>query len=519
MPYRLLRFALRVSLRSRLLLLTVILLAVGLLASTVVVNHLLRGYLQGRADSQLRPAATLFAHIPPTLTPSSHPALSRAAAARLSALNLFDMPVVVYLDAQGRRVGTLDLGADPDSGPRLTALDRTAVAAHGTRPFTVPGQGDDGPRWRVTVRPLADTAPLLARTSEQQVASVAVATSMGRADATVDQLWTISLSVTAALLAALAVVGWFAVRSGFRPLTRIEETATAIAAGDLSHRVPDLADPRTEVGRLATVINEMLGQIETAFAARHRSEARMRRFVADASHELRTPLVGIKGSTDLHRMGALSAPGDIDRTMTRIAGEAERLARLVEDLLKLARLDEAEATAGAGTANPTGIALQLAPTDLRTLAVDALHDVRALDPTRPVDLTGPDGGTPATAAALADEAALRQVVSNLVGNAITHTPAGSPIRIGVGTADGHAVLEVADQGPGLTDEQAERAFERFYRADSSRSRTSGAGAGLGLSIVQSLVTAHHGRVELTTGPGRGATFRVLLPPVTDTHPT
>ncbi|WP_325051312.1 sensor histidine kinase [Streptomyces corynorhini] len=310
------------------------------------------------------------------------------------------------------------------------------------------------------------------------------------------------------------MVGRLAVRSGFRPLIRIEETATAIGAGDLSQRVPDVADPRTEVGRLATVINGMLGQIETAFAAQGASEARMRRFVADASHELRTPLVGIKGFTDLYRMGALCAPGDVDRTMDRIAGEAERLARLVEDLLTLARLDEA----GADAAGPDrgGVRLQLAPTDLRTLAVDALHDVRALDPTRTAALTGPDGrGAPAHAPALADEAALRQVVSNLVGNAITHTPAGTPVRIGVGTVDGHGVLEIADRGTGLTEEQAERAFERFYRADSSRTRAAGAGAGLGLSIVRSLVVAHHGRVELTTAPGHGATFRVVLPPVTE----
>ncbi|MFI6254064.1 sensor histidine kinase [Streptomyces sp. NPDC051016] len=511
---RLRRSAYRLSLRSRLLLLTVALLTAGLLASTVFVNHLLRGYLQGRADSQLRPAATLFAHIPPTLAPDSTTSprpLSQAAATRLSALNLFDMPVVVYLDAEGRTVGALDLGSSVGTGPELSALDRTAVAAHGSGPFTVPGR-HDGPRWRVTVRPLAAPSTRLARTTGRRAVSVVVATSLGKADATADRLWTISLGVAAALLAVLAVVGRFAVRSGFRPLARIEETATAIAAGDLSHRVPDLADPRTEVGRLGGVINDMLGQIEAAFDARSRSEARMRRFVADASHELRTPLVGIKGSTDLYRMGALSGPGDIDRTMTRIAGEAERLARLVEDLLKLARLDESQA------GHPTGTGLRLAPTDLRTLAVDALHDVRALDPTRPVDLTGPGGGPLGSAAALADEAALRQVVSNLVGNAVTHTPAGSPIRIGVGTTDGHAVLEVADQGPGMTEEQAERAFERFYRADSSRSRSSGAGAGLGLSIVRSLVTAHHGRVELTTRPGRGTTFRVLLPPAPNRHP-
>jgi two-component system OmpR family sensor kinase len=330
---------------------------------------------------------------------------------------------------------------------------------------------------------------------------------MGKADATVNGLWAISAGVAAALLIILTAASRIAVRSGLRPLTRIEHTATAIAAGDLSHRVPALAGPNTEVGRLATVINAMLAQIETAFAARAASEATMRRFVADASHELRTPLVGIKGYTQLYRMGLLSTPEDIDRTMDRIADEADRLARLVDGLLQLARLDEAPHHQGIGS-------LQLAPTDLRTLAVDALHDVRALDPTRPVQLTGPGGGAPTAAAALTDEAALRQVVTNLVGNAVTHTPAGTPVRIGVGAADGHAVLEVSDDGPGLTADQAAMAFERFYRADSARTHSNGVSAGLGLAIVKSIITAHHGRVELTTAPDQGATFRILLPEAT-----
>jgi two-component system OmpR family sensor kinase len=346
------------------------------------------------------------------------------------------------------------------------------------------------------------------RAPHSTAATLVVATSMTRVDATISRLWTVSLAVSAGLLAVLALAGWFAVRSGFRPLIRIEETAAAIASGDLSRRIPDLAAPGTEVGRLAAALNGMLVQIESAFAARADSEARMRRFVADASHELRTPLVGIKGFTDLYRMGALPERGDVDHTMGRIAGESERLTRLVQDMLLLARLDECSPSAG--------YPLELAPTDLRTLAADALHEVRALDPSRTVTLTGPTGGPPASAAALADEVRLRQVVTNLVGNAVAHTPAGAPIRIGVGTADGYAVLEVADQGAGLSPEQARRVFERFYRADSSRTRSAGAGAGLGLSIVESLVSAHGGRVELTTAPGKGATFRVLLPRAPDT---
>ncbi|MFC4062719.1 sensor histidine kinase [Planomonospora corallina] len=306
------------------------------------------------------------------------------------------------------------------------------------------------------------------------------------------------LITSAVLLVLLAVIGWFAVRAGLRPLRGIEETAAAIAGGDLSRRIPGTAAPGTEVGRLSAALNGMLGQLETAFADREASEARMRRFVADVSHELRTPLFGIKGFSELHRMGGLSDAGP---AMGRIESEASRLTRLVEDLLLLARLDEG------GSALP----MDLAPMDLRTLAADAHHDLHALDPARRVALTGPDGGPPEEAPILGDEARLRQVTSNLVGNTVAHTPPGTAVRIGVGTAGGEAVLVIEDAGPGMADEQAARVFDRFYRADGSRSRTAGGGAGLGLAIVHSIVSAHSGRVELRTATGRGAAFRVVFP--------
>jgi two-component system OmpR family sensor kinase len=227
----------------------------------------------------------------------------------------------------------------------------------------------------------------------------------------------------------------------------------------------------------------------------------MRAFVSDVSHELRTPLFGIKGSTELYRMGALPERADVDEVMSRIDRDATRLTALTEDLLLLAQLDEA----------PEG-QLDRAPMDLRTLAGDARHDLRTLDPSRPVELTGPGGtGLPGPAPVHADEARLRQVVTNLVGNAAAHTPPGTPVRIGVGTLGEHGVLEVSDAGPGLTPEQATRVFERFYRVDASRSRQRGGGAGLGLSIAHALITAHQGQVELDTAPGLGATFRVRLP--------
>jgi two-component system OmpR family sensor kinase len=227
----------------------------------------------------------------------------------------------------------------------------------------------------------------------------------------------------------------------------------------------------------------------------------MRTFVSDVSHELRTPLFVIKGSTDLHRMGALAAPADVDEAMRRIDREATRLTALTEDLLLLAELDDA----------PEG-QLDRAPMDLRTLATDARHDLHALDPARPVALTGPDGTGPAGPAPVnADEGRLRQVVTNLVGNAAAHTPPGTAVRIGVGTVDGRAILEIADEGPGMTREQAGRVFDRFYRTDRSRARSTGANAGLGLAIARSLAQAHGGDVELATSPGAGAHFRLTLP--------
>ncbi|MZG13474.1 HAMP domain-containing protein [Streptomyces sp. SID5914] len=498
------------------LLLAICLLTAGFTAFSLVTGNALRAYMEDRLDSQLRASAQVFAVLPSSV--------ARTGAERTpvtdSGTDLLGHPVITYVTADGtvdtsidslaRRGGT----ADAD-GPALPRLDAAAVAAHGGRPFTVDSTHGDG-RWRVIALPKVTHAALPGALGTSDGSSVIVSTSMGQVDDTVARMWRIYEIAGLGLLGVLAVAGWFAVRSGLRPLSRIEQTAAEIAGGDLSRRVPELAGHGTEIGRLATALNGMLGQIEGAFAARAESEARMSRFVADASHELRTPLAGIKGLTDLYRMGALPERQDIDTTMSRIARESERLALLVEDMLLLARLDEHSLKTAGRTTRRTApdtafpVALDLAPTDLRTLAADALHDVRALDAARPVTLTGLGGGPPCPAPALADEARLRQVVTNLVGNAVTHTPPGTPIRIGVGTLGDHAVLEVSDQGPGLTPEQSRRIFERFYRSDASRTRTTG-GAGLGLAIVESLVTAHAGRIEILSTPGYGATFQILLP--------
>lgn len=477
------RRLIRVSLRARLLLITMVLLVTGLAVSNVLITRSLRGHLVSQVDDQTQRLAGVISHLPPRIVSGNESVLGRSIAARS---NLISDLYIAELAPDGGTEGVLRPPSSTGT-PELPRLDAAAVAARHRRPFEVPNHGD-GARWRVFTM------------ARPKGGSVAVAASLHGVDATIARLWADCLVIGGGVLAGLAMAGWFAVRAGLRPLHRIEGTAAAIAAGDLSDRVPDLAAPRTEVGRLSAALNSMLAQLEAAFRAQADSEARMRRFIADASHELRTPLFGIRGFAELYRMGGLPERADVDRTMRRIETEAGRLARMVEDLLLLARLD------GAGD-----VPAHQAPMDLRTLAADALHDLRALAPTRPVHLAGLDGGPPATAQVLADEARLRQAVTNLIGNAVAHTPPGSPLHIKVGTEGTDAVLAVEDEGPGLTDEQAAHVFERFYRVDDARTRTADGGAGLGLAIVHSVVAAQGGRVELRTAPGEGAAFRIVLP--------
>ncbi|MEU0533187.1 HAMP domain-containing sensor histidine kinase [Amycolatopsis tolypomycina] len=470
----------RLSLRARLLLLTAGLLLAGLTLIGTLVSGQLERFQLDRLDGQLRSLTELIslaAGPPPAANPAVRPDLVDPA------LELFGTPYVVYLDAGGAVAGGLH--SSRLAGTSLPPVDALrTVPADGTAVDLAAADGSQ--RWRAVARPAARWG-----------GTVVSAAPLAEADATIAQLRTSSLVTGAALLVVLTAAGWFALGRGLRPLRRIEHTAAAIAGGDLTRRVPDLAPPGTEIGHLATSLNTMLGQLERAFADRAAAAARMRAFVSDVSHELRTPLFGIKGSTELYRMGA----SDVDETIRRIDGEATRLTALTEDLLLLAQLDEAPEEQ-----------LDRAPMDLRTLAGDARHDLRALDPTRPVALTGPGGtGPPGAAPVDADEARLRQVVTNLVGNAAAHTPPGTRVRIGVGTVAGRAVLEVADEGPGLTAEQASRAFQRFYRADRSRTRRPGADAGLGLAIARSLARAHGGDVELETAAGAGACFRLVLP--------
>ena len=352
--------------------------------------------------------------------------------------------------------------------------------------------------------------------------TLVVAASMGSVDRTIGFLTTLDVVVSVVIMLGLAVVSVAVVRTNLRPLDDIEETAQDIAAGHLDRRVPD-RDPRTEVGRLGQSINTMLAQIEMAFLAQRQSEEaavqseeRMRRFIADASHELRTPLTAIRGFAEYYRQrgGAEgsggSLPGeDLDRIMQRVESEAARMGVLVEDLLQLARLDQQRP-------------IEHQPVDLLVLAADSVQDTKMIAPGRPVKLDVEPGQA---FIVNGDEARLRQVIGNLMANALTHTPDGTAIevRLRPGFLPGPApypgapavsipaaVLDVADHGPGLTAEQAQKVFERFYRADEARNRKNG-GSGLGLAIVSAMVAAHGGTATVESAPGQGATFRITLP--------
>jgi len=319
-----------------------------------------------------------------------------------------------------------------------------------------------------------------------------VAFPLDEVEQTLQRLVGIELTTAAVLLLLLAALSLWVVRIGLRPLELIAVTAGDIAGGDLTRRV-DPAEPRTEIGRLGLALNAMLSQIEGAFAERAASEDRLRRFVADASHELRTPLTAIRGYAELFRRGASERPEDLARAMRRIEEEAARMGLLVEDLLLLARLDQ-------------GRPLERAPVDLVALTADAIADLSAVEPDRPVSFEHP-----AALIVSGDEARLRQVAANLLTNARQHTPEGTPVHVRIRSLDGRALLEVADEGPGLPPGTAERVFERFYRADPTRARATG-GSGLGLSIVAAIAAAHDGTVLAGSPPsGRGASFAVDLP--------
>jgi len=454
-----------VSLRARLLAgvaaVALVLVVAGLASTRIVENYLVAG-------------------VDATLSDARVPGLGMGPMGRMPE-GARASPVYVGV-VQGDAVETRFAPDLREGAPALPEIDgeQAAEAAGTGEPFTVPSTDPDV-EYRVLAR-------VDARTGSVQV----VGLPLDDVERAVARLVAVQRGVALVVLAVLGLVTWWVLRLGVRPVNEMTETATAIAAGDLSRRVPE-GDPRTEAGRLGAALNVMLTRIEEAFGARRRSEERLRQFVADASHELRTPVTTVRGYAELYRAGGLDDPGELREAMRRTEQESVRMGALVEDLLQLARLDQ-----GAG--------LRREPVDLSVVVDDTARDLRAVEPDRPVTV---DAAEPVVA--LGDEDRVRQVVANLVGNARVHTPAGTPVRLRALLEDGRAVVEVSDEGPGMDPAVAARAFERFFRADPSRSRSHG-GAGLGLSIAQAVVTALGGRVTLASAPGCGTTVRVELEP-------
>jgi two-component system OmpR family sensor kinase len=398
---------------------------------------------------------------------------------------------MALIAADGSVVNACGVGGVGTTGVTgLPVLPKSLPAAHEGKPaapYTVEGTGAVS-KYRMTNWPESFFGA-------GQV--VVLAIPLTPVQSTLSQLLDLEALIGLGVLGATAVLALLIIRVGLRPLRKMGAVAQDIAAGDLTRRV-EPATPKTEIGRLGLALNGMLSQIEAAFAERTESNTRLRRFIADASHELRTPLTSIRGYSEMLRRGAAKSPTDAEVARRRIEEESVRMSVLVDDMLLIARLDQ-------------GRPLETKPVDLQTIAQDAAADARAVAPQREITLTAPS-----QVVVEGDDTRLRQVLGNLVRNAIVHTPQQTAIEIAVSTEDGVGRMSVADHGPGLQVDQLDRIFEPFYRADPSRSRDSG-GAGLGLSIVSAVVSAHGGHVTVTETSGGGATFEVELPLASSTN--
>ena len=462
------------SLRVRVMAIAAILVALTSLVTGFLGTALLRSYLYDRADTQLRDFGAVASRV---LERSHLPVRQSAQQQTLPTQFLVE---VVSADGQVQRAGMSLQDAD---APRLSAAQLRDEGS----PFTAPAAGTPTHSWRVLVEPLSGGRHVI------------IAFSLDNLNSTVTRLEIADALAGAIAIAVLAGIGLPLVRISLAPLSRIEATAAAIAGGDLSRRI-DHPSRGTEVGRLADALDTMLGRIEAAYRAREegearalRSEDRMRQFVADASHELRTPLTSVRGLAEFGlQQGNSASPDELLRLMTLIHHEASRMGRLVEDLLMLARLD-------------TDRPLDRRYVDLASIAAQAVQAARIVHPGRQIALLADD-----PVIVFADEERLRQVIDNLVGNAMQHTPPRSRVTVSVTSTATIGEITVTDNGPGMTAEQAACVFERFYRTDDARTRARG-GTGLGLSIAASLAAAHDGDITVDTQPGQGAAFRVRLP--------
>jgi two-component system, OmpR family, sensor kinase len=465
------------NLRTRLVGLLIVLAAGGMLLLGAVTYVSQRSFQSARVDEQTRTAEPALSRaLDDQLGVTQHSTGAGGGGLRPENANLPSGTYGQRRTASGTILAatTISYGEDALPAPRLPA---TVVDGR----LSTVGAVSGDLRYRVR----ADVEP------DGTITIVAVP--LAGVDAALHRLLLVEAGVIGGVLLLLAVLARVLVRLELRPLARITQTADDIAAGELSRRV-EVGDPRTEVGRLGVALNGMLGRLEHAFDEREASERKLRRFLSDASHELRTPLASIRGYAELFRMGAASDAEATARSMSRIEGEAARMGVLVEDLLVLARLDEVRA-------------VDRAPVDMGSLVRDAAHDARAIAPDREVRVAAGDD-----AIVLGDADHLRQVLANLVRNALVHTPPGTAIALSANARGDDAVVEVRDHGPGLPTDDPSTLFERFWRAEHAHGRRRGkAGAGLGLSTVAAIVAAHGGRVTAADAPSGGACFRVTLP--------
>jgi len=444
------------------------------LVTAVLGTTLLRSYLLSRADTQLQDFATVANRT------VAREQLRPGDSGRPQTLPTAFLVEVIAADGQISMAGG-PLGAT--DGLRLSAAQLSDVGS----PFTAPAAGTSGDSWRVLVQQMSGGGHLV------------IAYGLGDLDSTVTRLEIADAIAAAAAIVLLAGVGLPLVWASLAPLREIETTAAAIASGDLSRRI-DHAAGNTEVGRLAEALDAMLASIEAAYLARAdgearalRSQDRMRRFIADASHELRTPLTSVRGLAEYGlQQGDGASPEELLRLMGLIARDSGRMGRLVDDLLLLARFD-------------AGRALDRRPVDLASIAAEAVQQARIVAAGRPITL---EAAEPVIVDA--DPERLRQLIDNLIGNAIQHTPPGTPVTVTLSSEPGSGRLTVADSGPGMTQEQASHVFERFYRTDDARTRARG-GSGLGLAIAASLAAAHDGELTVDAQPGHGAAFHLRLP--------
>lgn len=466
------------SLRNRLILAAVFLASLAIIASDFAANTALRSYLISQVDSQLF-----------SISSGSLERLDRAGIAPQSQAQESPSPFRVVqpirgvptstsltlLDREGNLIGQVG-GELAGQNFGVTGLKVSQVEKYKNKPFTIEGEGRNP-----DVRALALVLPT-------GMGSVIAANSLEEVDKTLSQLRFLFFFLGLIAILLTALVSRWIIAISLRPLDKVEETAEAIAAGDLSARLP-AAKPDTEVGRLTTSLNMMLSRIEQSFSVKVESENKLRRFVADASHELRTPLTAIRGFAELHRQGAVSGEEKTKELISRIEGESIRMSSLVEDLLLLARLDQARE-------------LDFEPVDLNTLIVEVVASAKAAGPDHPIELNLPQEEL----FVLGDSRRIHQVVANLLANARTHTPLGTKINVTARQTLAEVVIEVADNGPGLSKSDQERIFERFFRADPARVRHSGEGSGLGLSIVDAVMKAHGGYVSVKSELDKGATF-------------